>query len=239
MAVDPLSSATRAAKKNLLAASLVAITFKSFDVSIDAIPVAGLVLRFDSGLFSFLLIVVIAYTLITFSLYYYIDMRNIEKTKHQVSSENKYRSSIRFFQEAYEGKIRSAVRSKISDELYATINVFSDGGGGMKDYTPSEGDWTITIQERKSGGQHLNPPDNEALYKTVNEVIIKHLESYRWRIFLHKILILPKLLAVRAAYFFRNYLTDGILPILSGTIALLGLFNMINLGWLQSIVPTS
>jgi hypothetical protein len=37
---DPLSTATRTTKRNLLVASLVAITFRAFDISADKIVVA-------------------------------------------------------------------------------------------------------------------------------------------------------------------------------------------------------
>jgi hypothetical protein len=60
MAVDPLSPATRATKRNLLVASMLAITYRAFDVSIDKIPVAGLSISFDNRVFAFLLIATLA-----------------------------------------------------------------------------------------------------------------------------------------------------------------------------------
>jgi hypothetical protein len=52
---DPLSPATRATKRNLLLASVLAISANAFNVSIDKIPVAGLSITFDDRLFAFLL----------------------------------------------------------------------------------------------------------------------------------------------------------------------------------------
>lgn len=39
---DPLSTATRATKRNLLIASVIAISASAFNISIDRIPVGGL-----------------------------------------------------------------------------------------------------------------------------------------------------------------------------------------------------
>jgi hypothetical protein len=72
---DPLSPATRATKRNLLLASVIAISASAFNVSIDRIPVGGLSITFDDRLFAFLLLIVLAYFLCIFILYYAIDIK--------------------------------------------------------------------------------------------------------------------------------------------------------------------
>lgn len=84
---DPLTNATRTTKRNLLAAAVVAITIRAFDISADKIPVAGLTISYDRGAFEFLLLVVLVYFLVTFALYYYIDIRNFAQLPHQVATE--------------------------------------------------------------------------------------------------------------------------------------------------------
>ena len=83
MTTDPLSTATRTAKRNLLATATVAITYSAFDVSISKIPVSGLAIEFDNRVFAFLLIAVLLYFMVTFALYYYIDIRNVDEPRHQ------------------------------------------------------------------------------------------------------------------------------------------------------------
>jgi hypothetical protein len=80
---DPLSSATRATKRNLLIVSLLAITFKAFNVTTDKLSFLGLAMTYDQGTFEFLMAVSLFYLLLTFALYYYIDIRNFPRTSHQ------------------------------------------------------------------------------------------------------------------------------------------------------------
>ena len=87
MAVDPLSTATRGAKRNLLIAAMLAITVKAFNISIDKIPVGPFSISYDPRVFSFLLLCVLMYFLCIFALYYFIDIRNVDKTEHQNASD--------------------------------------------------------------------------------------------------------------------------------------------------------
>jgi phosphotransferase system glucose/maltose/N-acetylglucosamine-specific IIC component len=94
---DPLSTATRATKRNLLIASVLAISANAFNVSVDKIPLAGLSINFDDRLFAFLLVITLAYFLCTFVLYYVIDMKNLETTKHQTHAETNYTNKLADF----------------------------------------------------------------------------------------------------------------------------------------------
>ena len=68
MGIDPLSSATRTAKRNLLLVSLAIITVKAFNVTIEQIPLANLSIKFDPGALGFLLTISLLYFLLTFEL---------------------------------------------------------------------------------------------------------------------------------------------------------------------------
>ena len=67
---DPLSTATRATKRNLLITSILAISASAFNVKVDKIPVGGLSISFDDHLFAFLLLATLLYFFCTFALYY-------------------------------------------------------------------------------------------------------------------------------------------------------------------------
>jgi hypothetical protein len=98
---DPLSSATRAAKRNLLAASLIAVTFKAFNISVERISVVGVNMDFDRGVFEFLILASLAYFLATFCLYYYIDIRNFPRTAHENRTDAWKKLHLRKFTQQY------------------------------------------------------------------------------------------------------------------------------------------
>src|SRR4051794_29488572 len=91
---DPLSPATRATKRNLLIASVLGISANAFNITVDKIPLAGLSINFDDRLFAFLLVIALVYFLGTFVLYYIIDIKNLEVTKHQTAFEDRYTTRI-------------------------------------------------------------------------------------------------------------------------------------------------
>ena len=101
MSADPLSSSTRTTKRNLLVASVFAIAYAAFDVTISKIPLAGLEIEFDQRLFSFLILSVLVYFTGTFILYYYIDIRNVELTPHQKLTEGEYTKKKTNYSHAY------------------------------------------------------------------------------------------------------------------------------------------
>src|SRR5882672_9343936 len=103
---DPLSTATRATKRNLLIASVLAISANAFNISIDKIPLAGLSVNFDDRLFAFLLVLTLGYFLCTFVLYYTIDIKNLEATKHQTDTETGYKEKLEDFDFIYAERIR-------------------------------------------------------------------------------------------------------------------------------------
>src|SRR5262249_10848467 len=106
---DPLTQATRTTKRNLLAASVVAITFKAFDIVADKIPVAGMTITFDKGVFEFLLVMVLWYFLAAFVLYYYIDIENFPRTAHHESTDKWRKGEYEKFTKSVHEKFNDAV----------------------------------------------------------------------------------------------------------------------------------
>jgi hypothetical protein len=109
MAIDPLATATRTAKRNLLAASTLAITYKAFNITIDNIPVMGLSIRFDKGAFEFLLLSAIVYFGATFLLYYIIDIRNLEQTLDQGATKENIQNRHIALRGEWQSKLAEAV----------------------------------------------------------------------------------------------------------------------------------
>src|SRR5260370_19711930 len=110
---DPISSATRANKRNLLVVSVIAISASAFNVSIDKIPVGGLSISFDDRLFAFLLVVVLLYFLATFILYYAIDMKNLDPTGHQLAAEKKFQQRLAAFPPKYFTKLKEGLEKLV------------------------------------------------------------------------------------------------------------------------------
>src|SRR5690349_8490792 len=110
MAIDPLATATRTAKRNLLAASMLAITYKAFNGTIENIPIAGLNIRFDKGAFEFLLLAAILYFGATFLFYYVIDMRNLEQTPDQGTTKQNFQNMQANLRGSCQGDLAEAIR---------------------------------------------------------------------------------------------------------------------------------
>ena len=239
MATDPLSTATRTAKRNLLVASVLAITFKAFEVRIDKIPVAGLSIDFDNRLFSFLLLLATSYFLLTFALYYFIDIKNVERTLHQDRSDSTYNDRLQLLKQNFQFN----TSDKLGKHLPAAhrIHLFSDGGmtsdpvgdalkaNMVPSYTINQSFGRVVEQIKRD-----TKPD---LYLMMDEALAKEWSLFkrqRIRLILQETI---RWYAVAGAYTFRNYITDGALPIFLGLVAIATLLSWVNMKWLQNLAP--
>jgi hypothetical protein len=99
------------------------------------------------------------------------------------------------------------------------------------------------IKTTNRPGMLFQPPTemprnvDEALFKRIDERYSNWVKGYkkaraadarRARLFIR---------GIRLMYFTRNYFVDGGLPIILGIIALLAIFGVINLHWMQSLFP--
>jgi hypothetical protein len=210
---DPLSPATRATKRNLLVASVLAISANAFNVSVDKIPVGGLSINFDNRLFAFLLLVVLLYFFCTFVIYYTIDIKNLEKTAHQTSSEELFQRRVNGFSQTYQHKVQKAVQQVLSPEYRVLIN---DNFSNRK-AKPADKSFYRILQRRE-------PPSNDPMrevdrskepemYSKLDALVADWYDRYPRAASWNKRGLLFVIRLVRLTYFTRNYILDGALPV--------------------------
>lgn len=134
--LDPLSPATRAVKRNLLVASVLAITIKAFDVTIDKIPLGGLSITFDNRVFVFLLLISLSYFLAIFVLYYFIDIRNVEDPPLQTQREAMLPTALDNYPLRYQQQILDHLNTKHPDMLFSTGQESIANAVGAMHYRP-------------------------------------------------------------------------------------------------------
>jgi hypothetical protein len=254
--IDPLSPATRNTKRHLLLVGMVAITFKAFQVSIEKIPVAGLVINFDRGVFEFLLAAALMYLLATFLLYYYIDIRNFPPTYHEERTDEWKILKIKTFLYDWYNETENLIRA----EATAPYRLFLDTGyvNELQKIVDPAADESFFKMLKIQGivppsagpqipgnlitvtgpGGGLQDADIRKDLGQKAQAIVDSRASEFPRYIRRKLLTLaPRLAIVRAAYISRNYLTDGLLPATVGMVALLSLYNFIDLHFLAHFVP--
>jgi hypothetical protein len=239
---DPLSTATRATKRNLLIASVLAISANAFNISIDKIPLAGLSVNFDDRLFAFLLVITLAYFLCTFVLYYTIDMKNLETTKHQTEAESSFSKKIGDFEHFFFAQIRRRLNRAIRPEYEMPDGTDLYGAPRTVDFFRSHSYVVTTLAPPDVLGQRqiqgVPRANNEALYasldKKVDTWVANAPRAWRWFLIKQR----SSLYATRAMYFARNYFFDGLLPIALGIFALIAILGHIDLHWIQRFLPS-
>jgi hypothetical protein len=234
MPVDPLSSTTRTTKRNLLVASVLAITYKAFNVTIDKIPVAGLSINFDNRVFTFLLLITLLYFLLTFVLYYFIDIRNIETTAHQTASEKLFRDALHRFVSDYDSKLKKEVKERFPDYDIPQIEIAGTlagqlATGAYPKVSKFPGGRKIILDDYPEP----KPEPDPAFVKTAHHMLRRYKRSYWIRYFS----LLPRRYSIRLTYLVRNYLTDGLLPIALGCFAIIVLYGKVGVQWIQLLTP--
>lgn len=249
MGVDPLSTTTRTTKKNLLLVSTVAATFKIFDISIDKIPVAGISINFDKGVFSFLIALSLIYFLSCFAFYYYIDVKNIEVTNHQRITNKNYESKIHNYVNDYANETRRKIFKLAPHIGHVVIDIDKLLSNAIKygfnaDMLAQEKQkdasgrlYRIFLKDEHGASLEMKPMGNEEFFAIVSRLIDRRIKECRWRFKLYKISLLPRKIGVRASYLIRNYFLDGMLPISFAVLALLSVYDVIDLRWLRNIAP--
>lgn len=252
---DPLSPATRNAKRHLLLVGVVAITFKAFQVSIEKIPVAGLVINFDRGVFEFLLAIALLYLLATFALYYYIDIRNFPPTPHQERTAQWREQSIEEFVYRWYETVSDKMNAVMPDGFRAMLapeyqNLLRDvvepsrtvrrldemkRRGIIPRHADEPGYKNLIMISGPGGlpGDKLRREGDERCKEILQNSTIEFETAYEN----HLRRLKPRLFVVSAAYFTRNFITDGAIPLAIGIIGLLSLYNIIDLHFLSQFVP--
>jgi hypothetical protein len=235
---DPLSPATRATKRNLLIASVLAISANAFNVSIDKIPLAGLSVNFDDRLFAFLLVVSLVYFLCTFVLYYFIDIKNLEPTQHQEIVEKEYHERLVLFPQRYSKNVHNDLQT-LAPEGCVVATVLGFDPSGNADAANS----SFSVKKRgpaysPDDGLRLPQQENAAVYAAIQSRLDLWRGRYSRAFRANRRRAAAMVSLIRATYSIRNYFFDGALPILLGLFALIAIIGHVDLRWIQNFLPS-
>jgi hypothetical protein len=248
MAVEPLSESTKTAKRNLLVASVLAVTYRAFDVTVDKLPFAGIVIDFNTGVFAFLLTVLLCYFLLTFCVYYFIDIRNLEAPPHQTRSNEQYWENV---------------EDRVQRFLHIAKNRADraiDGGDVHVLYTAAMGNLLrqlartpraeheqlileaaprtlYELHMRNALSSVVQYPARAEEFGNVDTVVNRALWDFpdfeRGTLLMAK----SRLAGMNSIYGFRNYILEGALPIALGVTAILAMYQVVPLEWIKHIAP--
>jgi hypothetical protein len=254
MAVDPLSAATRSAKRNLLIASTLAITYRVFDIKIDKIPVSGFSLDFDPGVFVFLLAIALLYLTLIFALYYYIDIKNVEETPHETGMTKTYSDGVWLFSRRSAGKLKPIIASHLPPKYHfgSTDNIyiiFEDvANASLRDailfrlkYDVSKLKIVKSVEKDKNTFLSLDvtPETDPELFKEIDRAARPHLRYHWWAARINKLRYMRLRWTAVAVYPFRNYVVDGLLPLVTAALAFAALYRLLDLSWMRVLTPTN
>lgn len=235
---DPLSTATRATKRNLLIASVIAISANAFNVSIDRIPVGGLSITFDDRLFAFLLVIVLLYLLATFALYYAIDMKNLAPTEHQSAAESRYKERVEKYPAKYFYSVVEELRKHVPEGhrlTYETASISHFNRG-----TPQPIPYNILLDrtEPNMSPTQLKRESHADVFASIDQLQKDLLKTFAAARTHDRRRAKATLYATRSMYWIRNYFFDGALPIALGVVAVVALFAHWDLSWIQAYLPS-
>lgn len=240
-------------KRNLLAASVIAITYKAFDVTVDKIPIAGATINFDRGIFGFLIVITIVYFLLVFVTYYFIDIKNIERTPHQTESERALQSRIASYANETTTRLATRFQRTLSSDYRVMTNDFT---GAINEAL--KGLMTCGFLQRKTEIEtakkarmfHLSKlnedktkwediPSTEAIqaWKELELLKEKFVRRFWWAYRFNKLRAHLVFAGIRFTYLTRNYFLDGLLPIALGCLSILTLYGILDLSFLQRLSP--
>ncbi|TRC93903.1 hypothetical protein FJV77_20725 [Mesorhizobium sp. WSM4306] len=251
MAIDPLSGTTRVERRNLLAVSTIAITAKTFNISLQTIPIAGLSIRFDPGVFSFLLVVTIIYFGVTFILYYIIDIKDSQIPAHISRTDESYNKKV----DKFTSKTSAKVELEIDGALPENYSPVFDHQSYQKILREADLVWPRKLEpsEFLKGGHdaiirvlHHLPGEksgkwvlsSDAAYAGLAAIAQTNVWRYGLRVHLYRIFLRPWRYSIHSMYLFRLYGIDGVLPILAAVVSVAAIYNLIDLTWLSTLVPT-
>ena len=249
MAVEPLSDSTRTTKRNLLIASVLAITYRAFDVTIDKLPFAGVVVDFNKGLFAFLLTLLLFYFLLSFCVYYFIDIRNAEVPPHQASGTERFLTNVedRVQRFLHIAKNR-ADRALNGGDVHV---LYTDTMGNLLRQiarTPRQEHERLILETPARALYHLQMrnelnsvvqhPARTKEFDKADAAVTKALWDFTDFERRPSLMASSRLAGINFLYSFRNYILDGVLPVAFGVIGILAMYQIMPLGWLRHLAPT-
>lgn len=210
---DPLSELTRREKRNLLAISLFAITAKAFDIHLKEVELNGNKVSFDESAVPFVLVLAGAYFLVTFVMYWIIDIKNAEMPEHYTRLPGI--ANHRF----------DAWRLALLEEKFLQISKFFSNDRVVISPTTEamnfNGEWRGDVDRYFSFSFMYRDiamtPDDQSAYQAVAREISLHIRHWapefrsqcRVRRFIYNV---PTRLYM-ALYVFRNYVWDFLFPL--------------------------
>jgi hypothetical protein len=249
MPIEPLSDTTRVTKRNLLLAGTLAITYRAFDVTVERIPIGGgLVVDFNKGVFAFLLTIVLIYFLVSFALYFFIDVKNIEDTSHQKTSAqllaNATNRRIARFLERAASDARTAVQRPYKLVLSSGINaaMFDYLSRSAKGRTAFLSQMIPNTVYELHGGPFIlpgtkKPPEHEVAKEAADKFVMELFRTIPLFDRTRDILAWSRYRGVGAVYILRSYIVDGLLPLALGVAGILAMYQLLPLDWLRHIAP--
>lgn len=258
MASDPLSAATRATKRNLLAVSSVVILIKVFDVSINKIPLSGLELTFDRGAVMFGLLAMLCYFFLAFLLYYWIDIRSNVETDYEGLIRKNYRDRMNamifdsnkciekhvqsILPSGYKIFLNELVLQKIRSEalkLNARIdrNLLLRSGGVAHGRVAHV--MAITVGDGNGAGGVIRFDNgvDEGLFNRAEQELIHAICEYRRNFWKERVRLLTRYTIRKSAFVLRNYGFDGVIPLAMAATSLATAYDWVSLSWIKALVP--
>ena len=250
--IDPLSPATRAAKRNLLVASMLSITYSAFNVMLGGLFMRDGIKIGDPRAVTFLLVASLAYFLVSFVIYATVDYMNAVATPHQEDVEGGYAlARMRTVQQVADRTLRQLQRwinSKYGSGLY-------DLRGGEEELLErlqlmDEDNWQagislysharevvdkMTLYSWRDRSEVAVSEDRER-YSEMISLVERALGRFKTYQQFYVIPVLPKLIAVRALYLARDSM-DTVLPPMVAVLGLAALLQQVDLRFIADLIP--
>jgi hypothetical protein len=210
-------------------------------------------INFDPGVFAFLLMLTIFYFGITFALYYYVDIRNVEETTHEAQTREKTREAIELYisraatalakelgstlpaehrlstsHETYEKIVKSVMQMGIRQALLFQLPISPAFFSVSQVSPPNSRNIILT-----SITHETNPEIFDAIAQTAR----RELRFFWLRVRINRLWHKRVSWGVKAAYLIRNYFVDGALPIVVAVFALLALYGKVDVHWIRIFAP--
>jgi hypothetical protein len=249
MAIEPFSETTLHTKRNLLVAGTLAITYRAFDVSVEKIPVAGIVIDFNRGIFAFLLVVVLFYFLVSFAVYFFIDVKNFEQPPHQLGSLDRLSKALTARVSRLTDRIEEKINGQLSDGDFIRLEARVRGDLLELQDLPKlkrraflrELNVASTYGLLKRDGslnRRLERDKHRELYERVDRLVASAIRRSIWFEAIPTFLQRRRHSGVTFVYLLRSYILDGLFPFLLGVVGLLAMYGYLPLDWLRYVAPS-
>lgn len=254
MAIDPLSHATLVARRNLLAASVAAITYKGFNVDIQSISLFGAEARFDRGAIAFLLIATTAWFTVHFAFRFFIDMKNLDPTPHQITTKESVFNARQNLRQSAQNGLATAIAETLAAGyslggsewpaghiLFEKCEQFGFTIDEQMLYLGDEQRSTLKINALGDPNRvgTLDPVANRDIYEAPIAAMLRYLKGYQRRYRLLWLRQQPVLFWVGSLYIVSNYMIEGGVPLALGILALAAMYDHATLTWVKALLPLS